>query len=121
MLKDLTRERQQKARNGEFGIHVDVKKDIDQEQNTLHLDVFDDDFILDSVHCSNEDEEMEEEAKMKEAARMYLDEEAQENLELAIEETKQVEVVESKDCWNQDFFKPGNKVGRCFLRYILHR
>lgn len=118
MLHELTQDRQEKARNGEFGVEFDLKQDSlsDQEQNTIHLSVFHDDFILDSAHCS--DNEELEETKMKEAARMYLDEEAQENIEQAIEETKQVEVVESKDCWNQDFFKPGNKVQLCVTIFV---
>lgn len=111
MLDELTNDRQEKARNGEFGVNVDVKEasQSDQEQNPIHTTHFDDDFILDSVYCADDDE-LERE-KMKEVARLYMDKEAQENIEQAIEETKQIEVVESKDCWNQDFFRPGSKVG----------
>lgn len=63
--------------------------------------------MLDTDPSSDEDE-----IDLLKAAKTYLDTEAQEKIETTIEDSKKVEIVESRDCWNQAFFKPGNKVSK---------
>lgn len=84
---------------------------------------FDDNFMLDTDQ-SSDDEDMD----LINVAKNHLDQEAQEKIEDALVETLHVEVVESRDCWNQAFFKHGNKVNKpanilflCFfLLKIMH-
>lgn len=102
MFDKLNQTRQQLEQEGHYGA---AKKDETEKIATIETLVFDDDYLLNSDHSSDEEEET-----MIHAAKLYLDKDAQDNIHTAIKEAKNVEIVESTDCWNQEFFRPGSKV-----------
>lgn len=75
--------------------------------NDVYKSNFNDDFMLDK---SNESDDETGEDFLREAAKICLNEEAQENIDLAINEANNVEVVEATELWHQSFFRPGSKV-----------
>ena len=75
--------------------------------NDLHKLDFNDDFMLDK---SNESDDENGAEALREAARVFLGEEAQENIDLAINEANNTEVLEATELWHQPFFRPGSKV-----------
>ncbi|KAL9540298.1 hypothetical protein MBANPS3_009766 [Mucor bainieri] len=77
--------------------------------NDVYKSTFNDDFMLDK---SNESDEENGEEALREAARIFLGEEAQGKIHLAINEANNVEVVEATELWHQSFFRPGSKVRR---------
>lgn len=77
--------------------------------NDLYKSDFNDDFMLDKLNES--DDENGEEA-LREAAKVFLGEEAQENIDMAINEANNTEVLEATELWHQFFFRPGSKVFR---------
>jgi len=77
--------------------------------NDVYKSNFNDDFMLDK---SNESDDETGEDFLREAAKICLNEEAQENIDLAINEANNVEVVEATELWHQSFFRPGSKVFR---------
>lgn len=103
LFDKLNQSRQELEKEGHYGTSKKTKEE--RVAPTVEKIKFDDDYMLDSDHSSDE-----EESTMLNAAKLYLDEEAQENIQTAIDESKNVEVVESQDCWNQEFFKLGTKV-----------
>ena len=64
---------------------------------------FDDNYLLDT------DESSADEDELREFSKMYMPEEEQGKIEESIIQVKTAEVVESTDCWNQDFFRRGTK------------
>lgn len=96
---------------GVYSADYDMKKirakeaEEEKKKNDVNLIVFDDDYMLDSDTSDIEGEEEE----IKKAAKLYLDQGAQDNIDIAIQEAKNAEIVESTDCWNQEFFRAGSK------------
>ncbi|KAK4517700.1 uncharacterized protein ATC70_001041 [Mucor velutinosus] len=74
--------------------------------NEVHKSNFDDGFMLDKSNDSDDENGAE---ALREAAKIFLGEEAQENINLAINEANNTEVVEATELWHQSFFKPGSK------------
>lgn len=108
----MNQSRQELEKEGHYGASKKTKEEV---APTIEKIRFDDEYMLNSDHSSDE-----EEATMLHAAKLYLDEDAQENIQTAIEESKNVEVVESYDCWNQNFFKSGTKVPILHLILVDH-
>lgn len=75
--------------------------------NDVYKSNFNDDFMLDK---SNESDNETGEDFLREAAKICLNEEAQENIDLAINEANNIEIVEATELWHQSFFRPGSKV-----------
>lgn len=75
--------------------------------NDVYKSNFNDDFMLDK---SNESDDETGEDFLREAAKICLNEEAQENIDLAINEANNIEIVEATELWHQSFFRPGSKV-----------
>lgn len=73
----------------------------------VHKSTFNDDFMLDT---SNESDDENGAEALREAARIFLGEDAQENIDMAISEANNTEVVETTEQWHQSFFRPGSKV-----------
>lgn len=94
---------------GEFDSN-DMKAEDEFEINETYKSVFNDNFMLDSAEISDEETEGE---LLREAARIYLNQEAQNNIDQAIDESKNTEVVESTENWHQSFFRVGSKVFSC--------
>ncbi|KAL7320404.1 hypothetical protein PS15m_000296 [Mucor circinelloides] len=74
--------------------------------NDVYKSNFNDDFMLDK---SNESDNETGEDFLREAAKICLNEEAQENIDLAINEANNIEIVEATELWHQSFFRPGSK------------
>lgn len=77
------------------------------EVNETYKSVFNDDFMLDSAEMSDGETEGE---LLRDAARIYLNHDAQNNIDQAINESKNAKVVESTENWHQSFFRAGSKV-----------
>lgn len=109
MFDKLNQTRKELEQEGYYGVPK-KEKESEDEAPTIDSIRFDDDYMLNSDQSSDE-----EESAMLHAAKLYLDEDAQENIQTAIDEAKNSEVVESKDCWNQKFFTSGTKVCLTFI------
>ncbi|KAI8970407.1 hypothetical protein BDF20DRAFT_123656 [Mycotypha africana] len=110
LFNELDRDLEERERNGEFGIEIGEKKNAEEElkeHRKAHLVDFDDNFLM------NEDDEKEAamiEKDLREAARLYLEEETQENIDKVLKANKkQTEVVDALDRWHQSFFRSGVK------------
>lgn len=121
MFEQLNQTRQELEQSGHYS--VEKKKPLEPEPIDLQTMTFDDNFMLDTDQ-SSDDEDLD----LVNVAKNHFDQEAQEKIEDALVETLHVEVVESRDCWNQAFFKHGNKVNTptnslsiyLFLLKIIH-
>ncbi|GAA5804569.1 hypothetical protein HPULCUR_010070 [Helicostylum pulchrum] len=102
LFEQLNQTRQELEQSGHYS--VEKKKPLEPEPIDLQTMTFDDNFMLDTDQ-SSDDEDLD----LVNVAKNHFDQEAQEKIEDALVETLHVEVVESRDCWNQAFFKHGNK------------
>jgi hypothetical protein len=107
LFENLRKDVDEKERNGEYSAtYIEKKKNTEEDELNVYLLDFDDNFML-NCERDSDNEEMQEETQVKETAKLYLDEDAQENLDHAIEDSKKIDTVESADTWHQDFFHIG--------------